>query len=203
MRERTIASLCDHFAQDRLTLDEFETRLDLAHKAVMPEEFKGLLADIQVPDATVPAPVPTYVPARDGSDDTRLVFAVMSGVTRRGNWRPGSKNYVVAVMGGTEIDFRETPLPPGVTEIFVFTCMGGCEIIVPPGLTVESHGVALMGGFDHTADTPTAAAGSPILRINGFALMGGVEIMVRLPGETGRDARRRIKEDRRRRRESR
>ncbi|MEO5510222.1 MAG: DUF1707 domain-containing protein [Longimicrobiales bacterium] len=201
LRERTIASLCDHFAQDRLTLDEFETRLDLAHKAVVPDEFRRLLADIHVPDAPALAPIPAYVPASDGGDDSRLVLSLMSGVTRRGNWRPGSKNYVFAVMGGVALDFRETPLPPGITDIFVFACMGGCEIIVPPALTVETHGFALMGGFDHMAENPPAAPGSPVLRVNGFALMGGVEIMVRLPGETARDAKRRIKEDRRLRRD--
>ena len=110
---------------------------------------------------------------------------------------------MISVMGGSVLDFRETPLPPGTTEVFVFACMGGCEIIVPPNLAVETHGFALMGGFGQFADAAPPPAGSPILKVSGFALMGGVDISVRLPGETARDAKRRMKEDRRLRRDSR
>lgn len=39
---------------------------------------------------------------------------------------------------------------------------------------------------------------APTVRISGFALMGGVEVLVRYPGETSRDARRRMKEERKR-----
>jgi hypothetical protein len=204
-RERTITALCDHFAQDRLTLDELETRLDLAHKAVQVSELDALLADISTAAPATPAlPEPQrYIPSSQGEDDTRLIFALMGGAERRGNWRPGSKNIVMSVMGGSMLDFRETELPPGVTEVWVFACMGGCEIIVPPTLSVETHGFALMGGFGQFADSPPPAPGAPVLRINGFAIMGGVEIYVRLPGESARDAKRRRKEERQLRRDSR
>jgi hypothetical protein len=202
-RELTISALCEHFAQDRLTLEEFETRLDLAHKALVPADLERLVADITIPaTASAAAPQP-YVASGPAADDTRLVLALMGGADRRGNWRPARRNYVLNVMGGSMLDFRETPLPPGVTEVFILACMGGCEIVVPPTLAVEINGFALMGGFGHYADGPPAAPGGPVLRINGFALMGGVDISVRLPGETGRDAKRRLKETRQLRRDSR
>ncbi len=206
-RERTIASLCDHFAQDRLTLDEFETRLDLAHKALAQPQLDALIADIHVAEPVRSAAPQTHTqvapPRAAGEDDDRFILSVMSGNERRGNWRPGAKNTVLAFMGGVVLDFRDTPLPPGVTEINIFALMGGCEIIVPPNLAVETRGFALMGGFSHFSDHAPPAAGSPVLRITGFALMGGVDISVRLPGETARDARRRLKDDRRRLRDSR
>jgi hypothetical protein len=65
-------------------------------------------------------------------------------------------------------------------------------------MNVETRGIALMGGFDHTAegaDVPDMDA--PTLRISGLALMGGVNVTVRYPGESASDARRRRKEDRR------
>lgn len=202
-REITITALCDHFAQDRISLEEFETRLDLAHGARLPAELEGLLSDIRAPEP-VPAPqVARYVPSSRGDDDTRLIVAMMGGAERRGNWRPGSRNIVLAIMGGSVLDFRETALPPGVTEVFIFACMGGCEIIVPPTLSVDTHGFALMGGFGQFADSPPPGPGAPVLRIHGFAIMGGVEIQVRLPGESARDAKRRRKEERQIRRDSR
>jgi len=66
---------------------------------------------------------------------------------------------------------------------------------------VESQGIAIMGGFEHKGDeyhNPDPHA--PTLRITGLAIMGGVEVTVRLPGETARDARRRRKLERRERR---
>ena len=203
-RERTISALCEHFAQDRITLEEFESRLDLAHKAVQPVQLENLLSDIRIPDTTTVADAaPRYIPSSHDGDDTRFIVALMGGAERRGNWRPGARNMVLSIMGGSVLDFRETALPPGVTEIWVLACMGGCEIIVPPTLSVETHGFALMGGFGQFADSPPPAPGSPILRINGFAIMGGVEIYVRLPGESARDAKRRRKEERQLRRDSR
>lgn len=204
-RERTIQALCEHFAQDRLSLEEFETRLDLAHRAVQPVQLENLLADISIPQTTALAPEarPRTVASSQAGDDTRLVFAMMGGAERRGNWNPGARNIVIAIMGGAVLDFRDMVLPPGVTEVFVMAVMGGCEIIVPPTLAVESHGFALMGGFGQFADNPPPAPGASTLRINGFALMGGVEIYVRLPGESARDAKRRRKEERQLRRDSR
>jgi hypothetical protein len=92
--------------------------------------------------------------------------------------------------------------PPGPVEVHVLTLMGGVEIIVPPQLAVESDGVAIMGGFDHAGSAPAAAdAEATVLRIHGFAVMGGVEIKIRLPGESERDARKRKRAERKQLRE--
>jgi hypothetical protein len=101
-------------------------------------------------------------------------------------------------MGGTELDFREAVLSPGVTEVHCYTVWGGIEIIVPPGINVESHGLALLGGFEHAGDGGAPAdVGAPTLRITGVAFMAGVDISVRLPGESAREARRRRRQERR------
>jgi hypothetical protein len=74
--------------------------------------------------------------------------------------------------------------------------MGGAEIIIPPGLSVDSSGVAIMGGFGH-ANTPMPAdPNAPRLRINGFCFMGGVDITERYPGESAKDARDRQRRER-------
>ena len=76
--------------------------------------------------------------------------------------------------------------------------MGGVEIIVPPHLPVEAEGVAIMGGFDHVDRAPAEPdPGAPLLRVTGLAFMGGVHIEMRLPGESGRDARKRRRRERR------
>ena len=70
--------------------------------------------------------------------------------------------------------------------------MGGVEIVVPPGLAVQTHGTAIMGGFQEVNRAPVHPdPDAPLLRVHGFAMMGGVDIKMRLPGESDREARRR------------
>jgi hypothetical protein len=205
-RQLTIDALCEHFANDAMSVEDFEHRVDVAHRATTVDELRALLGDL--PTSNLPAaPGSTTPPARAGefavaprqhSKENGYAVAVMGGSRRRGRWSPAKATHTVAIMGGVELDFREALLPPGVTEVRVFALMGGVEIIVPPGLTVESHGIGILGGFEHSGDDYGAYdSDAPVLRINGVAVMGGVDVKVRLVGESARDARRRRRRERR------
>jgi hypothetical protein len=107
-------------------------------------------------------------------------------------------------MGGVELDFREAVLQPGVTEIHAFAFWGGVEVLVPPHVRLECSGIGIMGGFDGGTNVGSRAADigdplTPIIRVTGVAVMGGVEVSVRYPGESGRDARKRLRAERERR----
>jgi len=205
-REVTIDALMEHFANDVLDIDEFERRVGIAHDAGSSDALRELLHDLPggghlpVPasQASSTSPEPWTSSPVGRPKEQEFVVALMGGSSRRGRWTPALKNYAVAVMGGAELDFREALLGPGVTEVQVYTLWGGVEIIVPPGINVESRGIALMGGFEHSADgAEVPSPNAPTLRITGVALMAGVDISVRLPGETARDARRRRRQERR------
>lgn len=190
--ERTVRTLSAHFARDRLTVEEFEGRLDRVYAATSPAELEAVVSDLpELADPEPPAPVPE--PPERG-----LVLALLGGQERGGSWTPPRHLYVLAVWGGAEIDFREATLPPGLTEVTVVACMGGVGVIVPPGLPVETGGLAVMGGFGGRGSTsadPDPSA--PRLRIRGVALMGGVDVETRLPGESAREAKRRLRAERR------
>lgn len=195
-RESTIQSLCEHFAHDNLDADQLESRLDRVHAATSLEELQALLQDLPVlrPEG---APA-TGVATMDQVSDSQTVIAVMGGASRRGSWVPPRHLHVFAVMGGAELDFREARFGPGIVEVTIFALMGGVEITVAPGTHVEVNGVALMGGFDERASNfAPPAPGAPVIRIGGFAMMGGVEVRTRHPGESESDARRRERMERR------
>jgi hypothetical protein len=205
-RQLAIDALCEHFANDALTVEDFESRVDVAHRATSVEELRALLRDLPTPNlpvaagaATQPVPRGSFpVAPREHTKENGYAVAVMGGARRRGRWSPARVNHTISIMGGVELDFREALLPPGVTEVRIYTVMGGVEVIVPPNLTVESHGIGIMGGFEHAGDEyrdydPEA----PVLRISGVAIMGGVDIKVRLAGESARDARKRRRRERR------
>ena len=200
-QQRTIDILCQQFAEDRITVREFERRVDLANQATTPDELRSLLADL-VPGRP-PAPLAqvqdnTRVAPREGvlPDGPRrsidYSIGVMGATVRKGRWTPAASTVAVGIMGGSELDFREAILPQGVTEVTAVAVMGGVEIIVPPGVRVETAGMALMGGFEDASEDPEYhTPATPVIRVKGFAFMGGIEIHTRLPGESARDARRR------------
>jgi hypothetical protein len=198
-RERIIETLCTHFAADHLSVEEFERRVDVATRSNALPDLHALVSDL--PAASVHAPPAAVPAARPGADPDpmapprarQFVLSLMGGTERRGAWRPASRIMVFTAMGGTVLDFRDVLMNPGVTEIDIFCVMGGVEIIVPPQLAVEANGFAIMGGWDSSAQTAPYDPARPLLRLNGLAVMGGVEVQVRLPGESAKDAKRRLK----------
>ena len=206
-RQAVIDRLTEDFARDLLEVDEFEERVDAAHRAVTIEALEKLVADLEpLEKAASPLsdsqalelhPHRELAPADATRPERRWAVAVLGGVERRGSWRVPHRMKVVCVMGGAEIDFREVSLPPGETEVTVVCVMGGAEIIVPPDLPIECDGVAIMGGFEHVDRAPRQHdPEAPLLRIRGVAFMGGFSIATRLPGETARMARKRERRER-------
>jgi hypothetical protein len=215
-RQRAVDALCEAFADDRIPVVEFERRVDVAHRAETLGELRALLADLPAPsppavrdkDKRERPPVPALWEASrhptlppEAVRETSVIAGILGGGTRRGAWRPARVNYAVGVLGGFELDFRDAPLPPGVTEVRVLAVMGGGEIIVPPDVVVEVSAVGIMGGFEEQHDVAsTEDPDAPIIRVTGFAMMGGASIVVRYPGETSRDAKRRRRLEKKERR---
>lgn len=193
-RERAIAVLSDAFAQDALDVDEFERRVTRVHTTDSIADIQALLADLPNAAALTPAaPSVALVPAGDANEaPPQTVYAVFGGVDRRGSWTVPRRMRVVALMGGAQLDLREARFPRGVIDLEVKAVFGGVQILVPPGLAVEVQGTAIMGGFQNVnRSPPTPDPDAPLLRVRGLAVMGGVDISMRLPGESERQAHRR------------
>ncbi len=162
--------LSDATAEGRLGLDEFAERLDAVYAAKTLGELAPITRDL-------PASVPTpgvVVPTGSGAGAPSTV-AIFSGTERTGAWLIPAVHTVRAVFGGVELDLRQARLSAPVTTIRIIAVMGGVEIIVPDGITVEVEGNAVMGGFERKAAGP-GPSGSPVIRITGFALMAGVDV---------------------------
>jgi hypothetical protein len=197
-REKVIGALQEHFAHDALDVDEFERRVTLAHVSESQEAILALLDDLPVlADAPGRATKTALVPAEEVRPSQTL-RAIMSSTERRGPWTVPRKVRVRATMSSTVLDFREARLPAGPVELDLRVVMSSAEIIVPPGLAVEMEGTGIMGSFEHLDRAPAHPdPDAPLLRVRGLAVMGSVEIKMRLPGESERDAHRRLKQERR------
>ena len=206
-KERAVDRLRAHYVRDDIDVDEYEAMVDVAWAAKEPADLEVLLSKLPVLPASEPGTTleqlsqAPLVASPAEVRDHGFQVAILSGSERTGSWVPPRKLTTIALMGGAGIDFREARLGPGVTEVSILAIMGGVDVIVPPGVTVQTEGLGFLGGFDEynqTVDSDDPSA--PIIRIRGLALMGGVEVKMRHPGETDRDARRRKRDERKRRR---
>jgi len=203
-RQRSVDRLCAHFAADHITTSEFERRLDLAYAARTSAELVALERDLPALAAqTAPAAAASTamtpaarVDATLPASERDFMLSVMGGSERKGHWTPPRRLTVFTLMGGTLLDFRDARFASEEVQVTVVAVMGGAEIIIPPGVRVEWNGMAIMGGVGGTEPARPIEPGAPLIRINGLVLMGGVEVCERLPGETEREARRRIKAER-------
>lgn len=209
-RQQTVDRLRTHYVRDDIDVDAYERLVDLAWAAESTADLAHIVSRLPaLVDPASPVAQGASSPGRALASPAEqrergFQIAILGGSERKGVWVPPRKLHTFALMGGTGIDFREARFGPGVTEVAILTIMGGTEVIVPPGVTVETSGLGIMGGFDgmnQVADNPDPDA--PILRIKGLAIMGGIEVRMMMPGETARDARRRVREERKRRRISR
>ena len=189
--------LGDAYSRGVLDDDEFERRIDLCERAEAIDQFEPLL------DGVVSKQ--TALAVRSGQvglvpeseiEEKKTVLAIFSATSRSRSWNVPRHLRVVATMGGVELDFREARMVPGVTEVHVTALFGGAQITVPPGLPVEVDGTGILGAFDDKEITQRPVGDSPCsLRITGLAVLGGVDIRERLPGESKKEAKKRRKRE--------
>jgi hypothetical protein len=186
--------ITENYSHDLLPVDEYEKRVERAQTARSVEELEALTSDLPAtrlesssdggtafPGSTA-AKNPRYRPDLNLSfgEGTIPHVCILSGRDMSGEQLAAKRQAFVNIMGGTKLDFRNTRLEPGETKIEVFCFMGGLDIIVPPGLAVRSRVVPIMGGVDLKRNVKRDPyPGEPYLTIEGFCLMGGVDVKSR------------------------
>jgi DUF1707 SHOCT-like domain/Cell wall-active antibiotics response LiaF, C-terminal len=197
-REQAVEVLRAATAEGRLSVDELEDRLRSAYTVPTRRELELLIADVSVDPlpAQRSAPVSdSRLTVREGPGGSRWVISIMSGHDRRGRWRIADRCNVLNIMGGSDIDLNDAELSQPVTQINIYSIMGGGEIRVPHGVDVQVSDIALMGGNDIKLGDEVAPPGAPQIRIRLVSIMSGVS--VRRGRKPSREERRRQKELRR------
>lgn len=208
--------LAESFAQDQMTMEEFERRVGLVQGAESMRELKEALGNptgtggsrpppslpldnSALPLDNSPRPVP---PARIRESDRSL--AIFGETKRTGRWMPARSTQVVSVLGSAVIDLREATLLAGEYALTAWCVLGSVEVIVPPGVAIECRGSAVMGSFEQlgsaSSDMPVGAGTATVVRLDGLSVLGSVEVAVRYAGESKREARRRRRIEKKERR---
>jgi hypothetical protein len=178
-RERVAKVLHDAMAEGRLTVNELEERLDQVYAAKTFGELEPITRDLpgQQP-IRPPQPPAVSNPGRNligGQSVSPSTVAIMSGSEFRGPWVVPPHFQATAIMGGVVLDLSEATFEQYESTINVFALMGGVEIRVPDDITVYVTGTGFMGAFEDKARV-VGPEGAPVVRVTGFAMMGGVEV---------------------------
>jgi hypothetical protein len=195
-RERAIEELSARFANDELTLDELERRLERVYRVRTSGELDALLADLRAQNTAVARAADVRRPAALDPDHlappavsptrasplpagTERVVSIMSSTRRRGAWRTPQRLEILAVMSETTLDLTQAVLPDDDVEIHVSALMAAVKIIVPRGMPVIMQVTAFMGSAHNRCDSMPVARGYPTIHVTGTAVMGEVKVVAR------------------------
>ena len=202
-RDVSVETLRQHFAQDHLTVEEYETRVSLALKAESMGELEATLKDLPALDPRTTEDIPVRIGSTASPTEVKAedrIVAFFGEARRSGSWVPARDTDVTTTFGSAVIDLREARFGPGESTINVVAIFGSVEVIAPPGIHLECNGSAVFGEFEERHSNPQPPGpGAPLVRIEGTAVFGSVEVEYRHPGESRREARRRRKKKRDRR----
>ena len=187
-REQKISELSQYFANDDLSLDELERRIERVYRAANVLELDEITADLRSSVSPESAPLPT---ARGASGSVAPIsspvrsrmLAIMGETKRVGRWQVPRQLDVLSVMSDTRLDLTQAVVGPGTTDIHVTAFWAACKIVVPPGMRVinEMHAVmASVTSKAHEMDRPgDERPGATVIRLTGTAIMAEVKVVVR------------------------
>jgi len=169
-RQAAARELAQNATGGGLTLDEYAERAAALEQAATPAELEAVLAE--APPETAPVSA-----ARRG----RWIVAVFGGTEQRGRWRLSRHLRVVAVFGGATLDLGAAQPEAPESLITVVAILGGADILAPRGLSVQLSGVSVLGGKGDKRAGGPPLAGSPLIRVRAFTLLGGVALKDNAP----------------------
>jgi hypothetical protein len=172
-REQAIAVLTERFANDHLTLEEFERRTTAAYAATTHAQLAELTADLGV----------SAVPGTRSSLPAMNVGVLLGSVVKKMDQVPRHLS-VRAALGNVELDLTQAAFAPGVTEIELHAFMGNIEIQLPKYVGVEDHVSAVLGSFEYRrhprASSWAESSGvASVVRFTGKVTMSSAEVVIR------------------------
>jgi len=189
-RELKISELSTHFANDDLSLEELERRIERVYKAASVAELETITADLRSA-AVVP---PEFVQAKVVKGKGNLpatyelprgrILSFMSSMRKVGRWAVPRELDLRAIMSDTKVDLTRAVLSDPMVVIEVRAVMASLRIVVPPGMRVVVDTNSIMSNVlsradDYTPSDRPATPEAPVVRLTGYAFMSDVQVFVR------------------------
>ncbi len=98
--------------------------------------------------------------------------AIFGALNRRPFPQGWTKETLLAILGGIDIDLSSSPPGPSA-RLTAIAILGGIKILVAPGTRVSVSGFALFGGREVKV---SQRGDGPEIKLNLWALLGGIEV---------------------------
>jgi hypothetical protein len=195
-RRDAIRILCQAQAQDRITVEAFEARLDQIRQAPNRSTLAAIVADLE-PSGSYPVPVTAtarYPLPADHTDvapvspaELLRIGSVFASTKRAGSWTVPLEIHARVLIGDMTLDLRDAVFATDVLDVEVDAMLGSFTLIVPAGTQVENEVEEVMSSSSHSTRSARGTRLNGLLvRIRGRALFASVEVKEKLPtGELG------------------
>jgi len=177
-RDAAAGRLQAAFAEGRLNDAEFDERMRTALTARTRSDLARLMTDL-------PADAPAALPAPAGSHPGRFAVTFKSSLHRAGRWRVPEHFTTVVYKGDGVLDLRAAELTAHVTTISAVAYKSRIDILVPPGVRVESGGLGVSTGS--AGQEGPLSPNAPVVHVRGYSYKGSVAVSGR-PAEPERGA---------------
>lgn len=107
--------------------------------------------------------------------DAAAIFGVVKKNIYAKNFKGGE---VVTVFGGSEINLMNADFN-GEIKLEIVNIFGGTTLFVPPHWQIRSEAAAVFGSIEDKRAEPAGIAMDKVLIIDGFVMMGGIDIKSR------------------------
>lgn len=168
-REAAVELLQRAAADGRLQLEAFSERVGTALAAENAEQ-------LQVATSGIASDVGT---ARSVSS----VVAILGDRRQVGRWRLPRQLRVYGLLGDVHLDLRDVVVGEDVVDIRAIAFLGSLCVDVPEGVEVELNGFDVLGDRDVRLARVPRRAGTPLIRIQAYVLLGDVDVRTPAQGE--------------------
>lgn len=183
-RQQVLDKLTDAFALGFLDMEAYEQRVEAATTATLPVVLDGLVMDLPADKVGAagnqglasPGTKINYNAALSGQPRMNTA-CIMGDKNYSGNWLQSDKVSAFTLMGSTRLDLSECQLPPGPTNIEIYTLMGDTHITVPASIPVRFNVTSIMADskIDRSVNQNVQSA-SAWIEVSGLVLMGDVKV---------------------------
>jgi hypothetical protein len=115
------------------------------------------------------------------SDDELDLVAIFEPLNLKSTAPALRRASYTAWYGGGTLDLRGATLDPAGATLTVRAIFGGFRLVLPATWRVELHMVGAFGGIGDAREKERIDGEGPVLRIEGFAIFGGVGIVSEAP----------------------
>lgn len=194
-RQQAVRLLCQAHADERVSPEAFESRLELIKQAPNEATLAAILADLD--QGHLPALYQQHLPDAQPPDHTSVApvspaeylrIATVFGSTKRaGSWTVPLTLDTRVLFGELVIDLRDAVFGSDLLEIDLSMKLGSFTLIVPAGTQVENEVEEVLTASTHsTRNARGIGPNGLLIRLRGRAILSSIDVKEKFPTKAGK-----------------